>query len=563
MGRRLGARRRRERRHRADRGRPVARHGGARLPARPLGPRLLLALLRRAAAGPRRFVPRADAGLPGRHVRIRRRRGPVQRLRVLRADERGGLRPDRPPHRRGQGGPGGADLRRRQLAGRVRPVDGHRAAVRPHRRTVHDEDRPGPRQHGRPRRARRAGPGRVRAGAHRAAGQSGHRALPLLAPRRPRRRPHPGVHAAVRRDGRTRRVRRLAGLRHRLRRPRRHSGRRPDPRPADARCAHRRHRRRHVLVPAAHQTAARLLHHRPHRPVPRRRRRPHPRGRRRRRPVHPRPRRGEGRAVRLCGRPAGPVRQRGRTRAARPGGPAACHRRAVRRRRSRPRGPAAVRHRARQGGQRGGGRRPAHRGVRGRLRAHGGRGAPGDRSRLLRPRAAPRGHRRLRDQRLRGGARDLRAGRPGPGHHDHGRRRAARRVARRGHRSRLRRPRGPLGQRGRLGRCPGLGRVDRARCAARPALRRPRRGRRRRHRHPAAPHGRARVDHTPAPPPVRPCRRLRRLGRGRRHAAGRARPARRARRLTGYAGTAGTECNDCALPEQIPDGVIKELPCRR
>ncbi len=224
MGRRMAARcleGRGERRHRPRRRRCRTRHGRARL--RPHGgrPRLLLALLRRGARGPGRHLPRAGPALPGRYVRLRDRRGPVQRVRLLRADERRRLRAHRPPGRGGQGRPGRADLRRRQLPGRVRPAHGPRTALRPHRRTLADGDRPGA---GRARRARRAHPRRVRPRPDRVPRQGRRRALPLLAARRARGGPDPGVHAALRRHGRTRRLRRVAGLRHGLRRARRHSG---------------------------------------------------------------------------------------------------------------------------------------------------------------------------------------------------------------------------------------------------------------------------------------------------------------------------------------------------
>lgn len=80
------------------------------------------------------------------------------------------------------------------------------------------------------------------------------------------------VHADVRRDGRTRRVRGLAGVRGRLRGPGRHPGGGPSACAAGAGRADRGGRRGDVLVPAAHQTPAGVLDGRPHRAVPHRRR---------------------------------------------------------------------------------------------------------------------------------------------------------------------------------------------------------------------------------------------------------------------------------------------------
>ena len=223
------------------------------------GDDLLLAVLR---AG-RHLLPRADADLPGGHGRLLPHRGHLRHVRVVRADGGGGLRADRLPARGTRADPGRAQLRHHQQRRRLPVAVRHRADLRPHRSAQHGPDR---RPH-RPPPARRAGHGGVPADHLGPADQERDRAVPLLARRRARGGADTGLRAVLRRDGGTRPVRDRPGLlvdvRPGARAPGRDLARVPGPGRADGRG------RGVVLLPrAAHQAAARVLHHQPRGHVP-------------------------------------------------------------------------------------------------------------------------------------------------------------------------------------------------------------------------------------------------------------------------------------------------------
>ena len=224
-------------------------------------------------------------------------------------------------------------------------LTGHRADLRPHRRPEHGADRLLARVVTR-RRPRRH---RVPAAHHRAAGQVGDRAVPLLARRRARGRPHAGLRAVLRRDGRARPVRDrpglLVGVRRRARPPRPRSRTCSSPSacspPSSARCTasasgtssgcSRSPRSATsgmflagfaLLTPLGLAGAALL---------------------------GARPRVREGRAVPRRGHRLAPAALGQRDLAARPGQAPARHRGGVHARRPRPGRPAAVRHVPRQG----------------------------------------------------------------------------------------------------------------------------------------------------------------------------------------------------------------------
>ena len=178
---------------------PLARPGQ---PGRAAGHRvddLLLAVLRRD----RHVLPRAHAHVPGGNDRVLPDRRHLRPVRLVRADERVGVRADRVPARGARPGPGRAELRDQQQRRRVPVAVRHRDRLRADRGAEHGPDRQGP---GRPP-AGRAGHRGLRADHRRAAGQGLDRAVPLLAGRRARGRAHPGVRAVLRRDGGTRAVR--------------------------------------------------------------------------------------------------------------------------------------------------------------------------------------------------------------------------------------------------------------------------------------------------------------------------------------------------------------------
>lgn len=150
---------------------------------------------------------RAAVDLPGGDERLRAGGGPVQPVRVLRADGCGRLRTDRNQDRGPVGDPGRAQLRHHPVAQCLPDADRHHRALRA-RRPVGD----GPARCGAARPARRPGGGRLRAGVGRAVGQGRHRAAALLAGRRARRGTGRGVRVVLRGHGRTGSLRAVAGV---------------------------------------------------------------------------------------------------------------------------------------------------------------------------------------------------------------------------------------------------------------------------------------------------------------------------------------------------------------
>ena len=105
------------------------------------------------------LLPRADAGVPGGHDGVLPHRRHLRHVRLVRADERGGLRADRLPPRRTRLDPGRAELRHHQQHRRLPDPVRDRRRLRAHRRAQHGPDRPGPR----PAPAGRPGRGGIRA----------------------------------------------------------------------------------------------------------------------------------------------------------------------------------------------------------------------------------------------------------------------------------------------------------------------------------------------------------------------------------------------------------------